>query len=85
MRLKAEQEIFYPYAGGGRREPVRGIRDWCCLSFLIEIHLSKGENPSETFCTASSFASTLLPVLLKLKAIFKLKQYHTRMILAVSA
>lgn len=87
MSLRAAQESFFPRAGGGRCKPVRGVKDWCCLSFLAEMHPSKGENISEMFfcCLWSSFASTFPPVLLKPKAIFKLKQYHTRVILTVSA
>lgn len=87
MSLRAAQESFYPHSGSGRCKPVGGIRGWCCLFFLVEMHPSMGENPSEMFfcCAGSSFTSTFPPVLLKLKAIFKLKQYHTRINLTVSA
>lgn len=80
MSLRAAQESFYPHAGAGRCKPVRGIRDWCSLSFLVEMHPSTGEDPSEMVCccTQSSFTSSFPPVLLKLKAIFQLTQYHNK-------
>lgn len=64
MNLKAAQESFYPHAAGGRHKPGRGVEDWCCVFFLVEMHLSNGENPSEMFfcCTGSSFVSIFPPL-----------------------
>lgn len=54
---------------------------------MAEMHPSNWDNPPVTFfyCTGSSFTSICPPILLKLKAVFKLKQYHMQIILTVSA